>query len=400
MSDIEELISAFEAGRLLRPSPDVPNIVDLSRALVSLADGDGVSPSPNSPALAKMIGPAEHLVCVLVDGLGMNLVERMNGGAFLRAHLAAELRTVFPSATAVALTSFATGEWPNTHGVTGWWTHIPQIEAAATIIQFVKRADKRPLGELGVKARQAFPVPSIMRCIERDTLALLPAGIARSVYSAYFCGGKTRLGYRSFREAIDFTVERVKAARKPTYTYLYTDRIDKEAHQSGVARPEIRGLLLDLDREVERLASALAGCARIVLSADHGFLDADEGFRRQIRMSDSLMRALKYPPSGDARVLYLHTREENEERVRGYFKMRFGDRFFVVSAQDAEKAALFGPGPISPEARRRIGSLVAISRGADVVEYRGAGGAGRVINEASQHSGLSPDEMRIPLVIV
>ena len=72
---------------------------------------------------------------ILADGLGLEMLEREAAARTLREHLRSELRTVFPSSTAVALTSLATGEWPARHAVTGWWTYLEQSGGPATILQ-------------------------------------------------------------------------------------------------------------------------------------------------------------------------------------------------------------------------------------------------------------------------
>lgn len=400
MTDTNSLLAAFSSGKALRPAAEELNLVDLSRAVASTAGIEGVSATPGSSALADMMGPAEHLIFVLVDGLGLNLVERLPSASFLRRYLAAELQTVFPSTTAVALTTIATGRWPAQHGVTGWWTHLPEVEASATILQFVKRSDRRSLSTHGVALEQAFPQPSLWSGSQRDGLVLLPERIASSVFSAYTSGGQHRWGYRSLREAADIAIERVQRAGHPTYTYLYTSRIDEEAHRNGLQRPEVQAAVVDMDRELERLAMGVSGRGRLVVSADHGFLDADRNQRHQIRMADPLLEYLRYPPSGDARVMYLHLKDGAEDEVRRYFQRRFGELFWLLTTDEAETLGLFGPCCIAAAARQRFGDLVAISRGRDVIEYRSPGNNGRIIEEAAQHSGLTPDEMRIPVIIV
>ena len=80
--------------------------------------------------------------------------------------------------------------------------------------------------------------------------------------------------------------------------------------------------------------------------------------------------------------------------MRELFRERFGDRFFLIDADEAEELELFGPGPMSAETRRRIGGLIAVSRGVDVVQYRPYADP-----MVGHHSGLTPDEMMIPLIV-
>jgi hypothetical protein len=97
--------------------------------------------------------------------------------------------------------------------------------------------------------------------------------------------------------------------------------------------------------------------------------------------------------------MYLHLKEGAEDAVRQYFHRRFGDLFWLITIDEAAAIGLFGPGCIATPARQRFGDLIAISRGRDVIEYRLPGNNGRIMEEASQHSGLTPEEMRIPLII-
>ena len=399
MSDLDELLSAFDRGVLLRPSHLVPNVVDLARALASLAGAPDVTPSHNSDEMERLIGPADHLVFVLADGMGIEQVEALPENAFLRVHLRAELQTVFPSSTAPAVTSFATGEWPARHGVTGWWTHIPQIGAAAAVLPFVARSDARPLASLGVSPDDVYLLPSLLRGVQRDTLSMFPRQISNSVYSVFLSGGRPRQGYSSLSEAVGLVTSRVTGAAAPTYTFVYTPLIDAAAHRFGALHPRTLETVTRVNAEVERLADGLRGTGKMVVSADHGLLDAPPGARWRLVPSHQVTGALRFAPSGDARVLYLHVGAGSGTADLDALKRRLGSRFMLISVQEAEDLELFGPGLISPAVRERMGDVIAISGGRDVVAYDPDVRMWPIMDEKSQHSGLSQSEMRVPLVI-
>ena len=111
------------------------------------------------------------------------------------------------------------------------------------------------------------------------------------------------------------------------------------------------------------------------------------------------MTALRFPPTGDARVLYFHIRNGAESEIRRTLEQRLGERFLLITVDEAEDLELFGPEPISDLTRSRLGDMIAISKGQDVIEYEPAGATGRVMMEESHHSGLTPSEMRVPLVL-
>ena len=399
MSGTESLIQAFESGALARPRDDRPNLVDLARAIAKLSGVCGLDLSPGAAEIAARIGEADHIVLIMADGVGMNLVESMPRNSFLSRRLQDEMLTVFPSTTSVALTSLTTCDWPGRHAITGWWTHLPDLGSSATILQYTARNGGNNLLERGIDPARAFPLSSVWSSIPSDTQIMVPKSIAGSVYSRYFSGGRTTVAYTSLSEGIDRTIKRVQGAEGKTFTYFYTPRVDTLAHRHGVSRPEVRHGLAEVDNELARLHAAVGSKARIVVTADHGFLDAPPPNRHTLRPSRNLLPLLRFPPSGDARVMYLHTWDWAKDRVRRHFERRFGDRFIVIDVEDALAMGLFGPDSPSDEASERLGDLIVISAGADVLEYNAERGAGRMMQINSHHSGLSPDEMRIPLVI-
>ncbi|MDA1347665.1 MAG: alkaline phosphatase family protein [Chloroflexi bacterium] len=399
MTDAERLIAEFEAGRLIRPSVDDLNIVDLANAMASLAGIDSISLTPGADVIAQLIGPADHLVFVVADGLAMGLVEALGSDAFMRQHVATTLHTVFPSTTASAFTSLATGQWPNRHAALGWHTYVPEVDAVTTIIPFVRSVDNVPLTDLGLKVEQAFPVPSLAAHLARDSLSLVPQPLANSTFSKYISGGSARAGYGVLLQALDTIAERIRVASQPTYTYLYVPDVDVAGHEFGYSDPRTLTTAVALDRCLQGLAETLSGHARIVLTADHGGLDAAPGQIHRLEASDPLVKCLKHEPSGDNRAAYFDVPEGEEREFETLFRDRFGDRFFVISVDDSEALEFFGPGPLSEATRSRLGTFAAISAGADVLLYAWPSRDPNRPIPIGHHSGLSPSEMRIPLII-
>ena len=81
------------------------------------------------------------------------------------------------------------------------------------------------------------------------------------------------------------------------------------------------------------------------------------------------------------------------------FRDRFGDRFFLLTTAEAEEMRLFGPGTLSDEVRLRLGTFVALSSGADVILYDWPSRSEDDQPFVGYHSGLTPAEMRIPLIV-
>lgn len=402
MSDVERLLAAFDGGELLRPSPDVLNLVDLAKATASLAGADDIALTAGARRLVDLIGPSEHLVLILADGFGMNFVEAMDVEAFTPRHLATELRTVFPSTTSAALTTLATAEWPVRHAVLGWFLYLPEVDAITTILPFVRRSDGMSLTKLGVTQEQAFPQPPLISRIQTGPLSLFPEDIVGSVYSGYHTDGTPRRGYRGLKRGMDEVIKRTTEAEERTYTYVYWPKIDSLCHEHGTRHRETADAVMELDRELQRLSASMPAGTRILVTADHGLLDADESQTHWIEPDDELASCLSREPSGDAREVYFSLREGQEARFRDRFSQRFDGRFVLLTVEEAEELELFGPGALSPESGERLGDFVAVSLGADAIRYRYPR---KKPDEpaktyASHHSGLTPEEMRIPLILI
>lgn len=404
MTDVEQLVHSFKTGELLQPTADQPNLLSLVGAIRGLLDAPIVTADAGVPMLSSLLGSSDHFIFILVDGLGLDMVEELPPSTFLRRQLAREIRTVFPSSTAPALTAIATGAWPAQHGVTGWWTHLPELKASGLLLPFVTRANgqmpSQPLSAAGITPEQAFPLPSWLGAANHRALLLLPENIVDTVYSTYFSGTCARLGYRTLEDGMGAIAERIRTASAPTYSYLYSPLLDEVGHRQGRHHEEMDGALLALNKALDNLGRSVQGKARLVITADHGLLDVPAAGRYKLSPTDTdLMTLLRYSPSGDARVMYFHVRDGSEETFRERFMNRFGDAFMLLATDDVERLRLLGPDPISSHTRARIGDFTAIARGAAVLEYTPTGQPGPVLKAVAAHSGLTPQEMRIPLIV-
>ncbi|MGH7214529.1 MAG: alkaline phosphatase family protein [Tepidisphaeraceae bacterium] len=395
----QQLQDAFTNGTLVRPSDQQPSLVHLVRAIATLAGVPDLDPGAGpTNQLAKLIGPSDHLVFVLLDGLGMNLIERLPTGSFLASHLRREIHATCPSTTACALTTVTTAQYPNRHGVTGWFTHLPEFDLTAMILPFAERFSNQPLARRDIAPEDVLPLPPIAPRMTHRPLSLTPAYITNTVYNTYARGGTRGVGYRTLSDAIDQTIAHVSGATVPTYTHLYLHDIDTLCHHVGIGHDSVLPLILGIDAELDRLAKAVGTRARIVVSADHGLIDVPKPDQSLLLVGDPMLDLLMVPPSGDARMPIFHLRPGQRDAFTVLFGERFGDGMILLETSDAERLQLFGPGPMSDVARRRFGDFIAFPPRAATLSYHPPH---KPLGELylAVHGGLSPEEMRVPLCI-
>ena len=372
MDDAQRLKVLIESGALLHPVSEALSIVDLANALHNVMGVPDVFLNDQAMRVKRLIGEPGHLVLLLADGFGMNFVETLDEGAFIRRHLAAEMRTVFPSTTPIVLTTLATGEWPGGHGVIGWFLRLRGIDAVSTIISYMRTADKKSLSEFGVCASDAYPVPSRIGKASREVLHIMPQQIAGSTYSNYWTGGTPQAGYdvESPEQVIEMATERIRSAQGPTCTYLYIPHVDSAAHKLGATHSNTLNAAVKVDRLLESLAGMLPSNSRLVMTADHGHLDAPDHRSYELGATDEIISLCNGMPTGDQRAMYAHVMDESLEAFRAKIHERFGDDFLVLAAKDIEELGLLGVGTLSDETRYRMGNALVLSTGDAVLDYR------------------------------
>ena len=399
--DLERLTTRFGRGTLVHPARGGPSLVDLASAFWAAAEVPGIMLTHAAEQLRSRIGAPRHLVLVVADGLGLDLLESMPAASFLWQRLAGAVTSVFPSTTAVALSSVYTATWPGAHGVTGHWMLGPGTAGPMTVLTFSKRGNHVDLRADGIEPAEVFRAQGRLGASPRATLFLLPERVLNGAFSEFGAGGAARAGYRSLGDGVDALLEFVRAADGPTCTVLYTPRVDDAAHEHGPAHLEVVGAVRALDEEMRRLSVGLGEAGRIVLTADHGHLPVVRGGARVLRWDDEVGRHLRTAPTGDARVAYFHLdRDADADAFAAAFRDRYGEQFLLLTPDEVIDAGLLGP-TVSAVARERLGDLVGISLGADVLEFRPAGGrADPRLTLRSQHSGLTAAEMRVPFVLI
>ena len=388
------LLAAFDRGDLLRPDASVANTVDLARAMYSLCGVPNLELTANARRMVDVIREHEHYVFVLVDGLGMNLVEQEPAAAFFKQHQAMEMRSVFPSSTAPALTSIATGAWPAQHAVPGWWTHLPDAGITATILPFTERFSKEDARKHGLTPERAFPLPALAGQMTRTSMRVTHRHIAGSVYTLYSSSGDAGVGYKSLRDGVEAVIAGIERAEGPTYTYLYVSFVDTAEHNKGVWSKAARRALRLVSTRLETMAERLAAKARIVITADHGQIDLAPEQQLFVDDDAALLGLLIAPPHTEPRGPAFHVKAGMQVAFEDNFRGRWGDRFALLTVGEADELRLFGPEEMSDEAKRRLGDYVALALEPVTLGLRPE----RPM--VGFHGGLMPDEVRVPLVVL
>jgi hypothetical protein len=94
-----------------------------------------------------------------------------------------------------------------------------------------------------------------------------------------------------------------------------------------------------------------------------------------------------------------HVKPGRHEAFAADFIERFGEDMALITTAEADEMRLFGPDPMTPMARRRFGDFIAFPyRPATLGFHPPDKPLGTLF--LAVHAGLSPAEMRTPLIVV
>jgi hypothetical protein len=365
----------------------------LSDLLPSVAAALGVQGHRDVLALPR----AKRTVVVLVDGLGAGQLKRFGSYApTLKAAAAASgsrvLDTVFPTTTAAALTSFATGVTPAVHGIVGYDSFDPVGR------RVVNQLGSWP-GDLDPAAWQ--PNPTLF-----ETLPDAGVDVITVSRDKFRSSSLTRASLRGGRfvaaanadTRVKLTLEALRKHPR-SLVYLYWDDLDKVGHSHGVSSPKWLATLEELDSCMKRLASCVDPGTSVLLTADHGMVDVPRSGRIDYASeSPALLDGVEFT-AGEPRGVQLHFGRDvpaaQRESTRQAWQSLHGDQAWIVTRDEALDYGWFGP-EVRNGVAARIGDLIIAAHG-DIALYDSRRAKPRAFDMVGQHGSLTKAERKIPL---
>jgi hypothetical protein len=369
----------------------------LLNLMASLETACGGTPTASS---ARHLPPdvlsgRRNVVLVVVDGLGARYLATQGAGSALARHLRGTLTSVFPSTTASAITTTMTGRAPAEHGLTGWYQYLAETGAVTAVLPLRIR-DGSPLPPIDPAA--LFPCGSFFDRIARPACVVSPQAIIDTVFNTRHCGRATKRPYAAPADFFPVLARTVRATTEPTFIYAYTPDFDTVAHAHGVGSAETARVFAALDVAWGVFLEEIAGTDTVVvLTADHGFIDAPPEHLIDLDAHPRLTAQLAHPLSGERRVAYCHLKDGADAAFRDYVENALGHAAELIPRETLLNSGWLGPGAPHPRLAERVGDYALVMRGDWTIKDWLPGEKRHPM--IGVHAGLSADEMLIPLVI-
>lgn len=373
-----------------------PTIVDAMRAIYNLC-GKDFKETDATKEIKSKLSVSKHILFILSDGMGSNLIDKLDDNSILKSNNLMDLQTVNPSTTGCAIPSILTGEYPATHGMLGWFSYNRERDMCYLPILFIERDSGKSLKEFGITEDDIYKTPSALNSLNRKAFALFPSYMVDSSFSSF--AAKTRIGYEDIRDAFKKYKEEVLSLEEETYTYMYLPHVDSAEHEFGVYTKEVDEKLKTIEEEVETLVNEFKSekDLEIIITADHGQTDVTH---EPIRMDFEKYKKYFYAwPGIDAGTATYYVKEEMKSEFEKEFERDYEGKMFLHSIEEVIENNLFGNEPLSEYMKSNLGEYISFCNqgmmfGNCVIEDP------EMLALKGTHSGLGLDEVMIPFIVI
>lgn len=368
--------------------------------------GNRTGHQPAAHPVLDLLPPAQvraarRVVLMVIDGLGDDYLTTHGRDTAFAQHRVGRITSVFPSTTATAITTFLTGCSPREHGLTGWNIWLEEIRRVATILPFRTRGDRQFLRELGVNPLHFFEHPEpIASRLAGATACVSPRWIIDSDYNLAHNGPALRFPYQTRDQFFDQVVKAVNAADERQFIYAYYPEIDSASHDHGTHSLEVASELWRFDQSFRVMLEKLAGTGTlVVVTADHGFIDAPEACGIELDRYPDIAAMLAHPLCGERRLAYAYVKPGEHGAFERAVAHQFAHALDLLPSPQAIAEGWFGnpTGRDHPMFERRIGDyLLMMHPGWTIKDWVPGENRHRLVGV---HGGTTEAEMWVPLIV-
>ena len=361
----------------------------------------------------------KHIVCILLDGLGYDLLSKefkalpedirknLEDGLVL-----SKLSTLFPTTTTTVIPFIMTGYFPEESGIYEWWQYEHHIERTMCPLKDrVKlHGEKVGIDCIEIDPKKIFKESVFdKKMIDNGTKVFNykdPSynSSLNEIATAY--GNKIDEGRLPIQRVL--VVKDIKDNEKEnTFHYIYNPFIDAVEHQYGVSSLEthsiVKSIFFEISQLLEDFKRENISDTQILIFADHGLTDYD---MNDICYIDERMDIYKYlkktvdgeyiANTGSPREVILHVEEDMlEEFVVEAAKICEGYGEVFKMDELIDKYKLFNRSIIGEDFEKNMGNVAILAYENKCIAFR----EDEPEELKAYHGGLSKEEANIPLMV-
>jgi predicted AlkP superfamily pyrophosphatase or phosphodiesterase len=360
--------------------PDYTNsILNVSHTILDFYHAD--QRYPLIPELReKLTSDIKHVCLVLLDGMGINIIEKhLDSDTFIRKNIAKKITSIFPPTTVAATNAVLTTNPPYQSGYLGWVQYFKKEDVNLTVFlneDFYddSRHFQNNFKDMYLKQDLIYDYIKKARP-EVKTYELFPSFRPN--------------GFKTFHLQMKRLLE-ITNKLEENFTYVYWTQPDMLEHEVGIDDVLVKKKLEHLNQELYDFSKQMNKETILIVIADHGLVNVEP---IDLHKNEQLMQCLIRKPSLEPRATNFFVNPLKKDVFKKIFKKMYGQYFQLMSKDEFISSGLLGQGIKHPLLDSFLGDFIAIATSNKFFKFKDG------ITFKGHHAGLCQGEMEVPLII-
>lgn len=337
-----------------------------------------------------------NVVLIVIDGLGNEFLTAHGKKSIFSAYNRGAITSVFPATTASGITTFLTSVAPQQHAITGWFMYLKEMGLVTKILPYVTRSESMLIKS---DFRTFYREKSLFQRIEIDSHYVIHSHHIDSRYTHATTMNAKKVAYHTLTDMVQKLREVIVSSHNKNFICAYWPDLDAYCHSYGTESIETLQHLETLNAHITSFVESLKNTSTIVLiTSDHGLVDADEAQIIRLREHQSFAQTLVLPLCGEPRAVYCYVHPERVSVFETYVKERLSKYCTVHKSRALVERNYFGLFEPNPSLYDRIGDYILIMKENYVLKDTVVGE--KEYSLKAYHGGMSREEMYVPLIVI
>ncbi len=337
------------------------------------------------------------IVFIFLDGLGWELFNKLNIEVKGEVN---KIKTVFPSTTSTVTTTLFTAQTPGEHGILGYTMYNKKLGGIINTLRYNYVGE--PVNDSIKQYMQyirAFPIKPWIKETNKKILTIIQNSISNTEFTNTMHRDLNRpevsflTGYFN---STDMLINLTKSLSSDLYDgiFVYYDGIDHLGHSYGYNNEFQDFILYDTKYVLENLlniAYKYKDKYTFVIFADHGQVTVK---KTVVWNNDNeLLDMLELPPYGDSRAIWFRSRYNIKKYLEDKYNLIVFDKNEIIESKLLGKVE-------NEVINNYMGDYLAIPKDNEtkyLYVYRENDPG---LNLKGNHSGLTKEEIYVPLIII